>query len=59
MTTICVSLHRPNKAKVDGRNGKYWAAIEADGMDFCVFTKTRKKAQAIADAINIKDDPNA
>lgn len=35
MTKITVSLHRPNKAKAEGRDGTYWAAIEADGMDVC------------------------
>lgn len=59
MTKITVSLHRPNKAKVGGRDGTYWAAIEADGMDFCVFVKTPEKAQAIADAINMKENPDA
>lgn len=59
MTTISVSLHRPNKAKVGGRDGTYWAAIEADGMDFCVFVKTPEKAQAIADAINMEDKIDA
>jgi len=59
MATISVSLHRPNKAKVEGSNGTYWAAIEADGMNFYVFTKTPEKAQAIADAINMEDDLDA
>lgn len=59
MATISVSLHSPNKAKVEGREGTYWVTIKADGMDFCVFVKASKKAHAIADAINMEDDPNA
>ena len=59
MTTLSVSLHRPNKAKAEGRDGTYWATIEADGMEFCVFVKTPEKAQAIADAINMEDNPDA
>ena len=59
MATLSVSLHRPNKAKAEGLGGTYWAAIEADGMNFYVFTKTPEKAQAIADAINMEDNPDA
>lgn len=59
MTTLSASLHRPSKAKVEGRNGVHWVAIEADGMDFCVYVKTPEKAQAIADAINMEDKTDA
>ena len=59
MTTLSVSLLCPSKAKVGGWDGVHWVAIQAGGIDFCVYVNTPEKAQAIADAINMEDKTDA